>query len=288
MLPGLRCLTTVAPLLRVAAALRGALVREPTRFVLNELRRRDVVRRYTLRDCGQQVVIRHHTWDVLALDMAFSGGEFEPPAEVAAVLDDLPEPAAVDLGANIGMFGVWLLGRRPRARIVSYEPEPGNAAMVERNIAANGAGDRWRLRKAAAAPAGGTLWFRAGEGPRSHVVDAAGHGADVIAVDAVDPFPDLAAADFVKIDIEGGEWGLLADPRFATLPARVVCVEYHLAGAPGEDPGADAERMVRAGGWAVRREAREGLPDHGLVWGWRPDAARRTAADRQPSASARS
>jgi hypothetical protein len=124
----------------------------------------------------------------------------------------------------------------------------------------------------------------AGHGTTSRVVDdSAGDGDGVITVEARDPFPDLATADVVKVDIEGGEWGLLADPRFATLPARVICIEYHLVGARSDDPGADAERMVRAGGWNVRHELRPNMPGHGMVWGWRP-----APAGDQGAASARS
>ena len=277
-LPGLRRLTTVTPVIRATGALRGGLVRERGRFALNELRLRGVTARYTLRAAGSQVVIRHHSSDVLALDMAFSGGEFEPPPEVAAVLDELAEPCAVDLGANIGLFGIWLLARHPNARIVSYEPDPGNAAVLERTIEVNHAGDRWTLRSAAAAPADGTLSFLAGDGMTSRVVDGADGGEGVITVEARDAFADLALADVVKVDIEGGEWGLLPDPRFATLPARVICVEYHQRGALSEDPGADAERMVRAGGWTVRHLLRDNMPGHGLVWGWRPAPADQGAA----------
>jgi FkbM family methyltransferase len=270
-LPGMRRLTTVTPVIRATGALRGGLVRERTRFALNELRRRDVTARYTLRTGGWQLVIRHHTSDVMELDMAFSAGEFDPPPEAAAVLDELVEPRAVDLGANIGLFSIWMLDRHPDARIVSYEPDPGNASVLAHTIEINHAGDRWTLRRVAAAPADGTLSFMAGHGTTSRVVDGSDSGTDgVITVEARDPFADLAAADVVKVDIEGGEWALLADPRFATLPARVICVEYHLQGAQSDDPGADAERMVRAGGWTVRHLLRDNMPGHGLVWGWRP------------------
>ena len=117
------------------------------------------------------------------------------------------------------------------------------------------------LRRVAAAPRDGTLAFRSGLGTTSHVVegpDAGGEG--VITVEASDPFADLAKADFVKIDIEGGEWGLLADPRFATLSAQVVCVEYHPDGAPSGHPAADVERLVRAGGWSVRNVPKLNMP----------------------------
>jgi FkbM family methyltransferase len=288
-LPGLRRLTTVTPVIRVTAALRAALVRERWRFALNELRLRDMVRRYTLRDGGRCVVIRHHTPDVMGLDEIFAACEYEPAPEIAAALAAVPSLRVADLGGNIGLFGIWLLTRHPEARIVGYEPDPDNAAIHARAIAANDAGGRWTLKPFAAAPSDGTLLFKAGLGTTSHVV-ANGEDEDgAIVVEARDPFADLAQADFVKIDIEGGEWGLLADPRFAALRARVLCVEYHPDGAPGDDPGREIERLVRAGGWELRNVPKPNMPGYGLVWGWRASAAdSEPAASAQPAASARS
>ena len=48
----------------------------------------------------------------------------------------------------------------------------------------------------------------------------------------------MAEADLVKIDIEGGEWPILTDPRFAQLPTPALVIEYHPAGCPGPDPQA--------------------------------------------------
>ncbi len=288
MLPGLRRLTTVTPVIRVTAALRAMLVRERLRFALNELRSRDVVGQYTLGAGGRQVVIRHHTPDVMGLDEIFAAGEYRPPSEAAALLDDAANLRVVDLGGNIGLFAIWVLTRHPDARVVSYEPDPDNAAIHARAIVANGAGDRWKLKPVAAAPADGTLAFRAGLGTTSHVVEHAGDGGGVITVEARDPFADLADADFLKIDIEGGEWGLLADPRFAALPARILCVEYHPDGSPSDDPGAAVEHLVQAGGWSVCNLPKLKMPGYGLVWGWRPVASPATASDDQAATSARS
>jgi FkbM family methyltransferase len=269
-LPGLKRLTTVTPVIRATGALRAGLVREHRRFALNELRARDVVARYTLRSDDVQVMIRHHSSDVMVLDEIFSANEYAFPTEVATALDGVASPHVVDLGGNIGLFGAWTLARYPTARLISYEPDPGNAMVHERVIEANRAGDRWKLHRAAAAPADGTLTFLAGHGSTSRVIDSATRPeGDVIVVDARDPFPDLSGADFIKIDIEGGEWGLLADPRFATLTARAACVEYHPDGALGQDPGADAQRLMHAAGFVVRDVPKANMPGYGVVWGWR-------------------
>lgn len=80
-------------------------------------------------------------------------------------------------------------------------------------------------------------------------------------------FPFFANADLVKIDIEGGEWELLDDDRFADLRVAVVVLEYH----PTYGPHDDAYRAVRS---ALDRAGYElGPPVVGdgadLVWAWR-------------------
>ena len=146
------------------------------------------------------IAIRHHTGDVMVLDEIFSQAEYEPPPGV--VLDLPDDVSAVDLGANIGLFGAWLLGRFPRARILAYEADPGNAALHRRAIEANGLGERWRLVEAFAGTAAGTTSFTAG----GHAVSRAGEGIEVPVVDVL---PELAAAELVKIDVEGVR---VADP----------------------------------------------------------------------------
>ncbi|MDQ4019688.1 MAG: hypothetical protein M3188_07645, partial [Actinomycetota bacterium] len=91
-------------------ALRGSLVRESARFALNELRGSSAVATYRLRSSGIAVTVRHGTADVLVLDSVFSQGEYELAAPVEATLAARRMPLrVVDLGANIGLFGAYIL-----------------------------------------------------------------------------------------------------------------------------------------------------------------------------------
>jgi FkbM family methyltransferase len=253
-----RRLTSFTPLLRLSYSLRASLVRERRRFVRNELRRGAAIQRYRLRDSGVAIAIRHHTGDVMVLDEIFSQHEYEPPSPIA--LDRVRR--AVDLGANIGLFGAWLLGRLPAAEVVAYEADPANAAVHRLAIEANGLEDRWRLVEAFAGNRDGTTRFTTG----LHAVSHQGEGIEVRVVDVL---PELAAADLVKIDIEGAEWPILADPRFRQLDADVVVLEYHAEGCPGEDPAVAAESALAAAGYEVHHAGRKPAFGAGLVWGTR-------------------
>lgn len=247
----------------VQVSIQATTVREPVRFFFRELSASGRLSRYRLRSSGRPVLVRHNTADPLVLDEIFYTGHYETPPEVAIVLDGLRRPPlVVDLGANIGLFGVWALDRWPDAQIVAFEPDRANAAVARLCIEANGAAEQWRLIEAAAADRDGRVPFISGDYSRSRI----GEGSDE--VEAVDIFPYLDDADFVKVDIEGGEWALLGDPRFERLAAPVLVLEYHRDQAPGPDPQADALAAVRRAGYEASVVA-EFEPGQGLLWGWR-------------------
>lgn len=269
-LPLVNRLTRVAPLLRLSFALRATLVRERGRFVRNELRRGPTTATYRLRESGIAVTIRHHTGDVMVLDEIFSQREYELPALVEQALSDVSGPLSVlDLGANIGLFGAWVLGQYPDASITAFEADPGNAELHRRTIAAN-EGTSWRLVEAFAAPRQGRVPFAAG----SHATSHASEGETAINVEAVDVFADMGDVHLLKMDIEGSEWPLLADSRFAQMSAAAVVLEYHADGCPYRDPASAAAEALDAAGYDVVRGKMKEVYEAGLVWGVRRTAQR--------------
>jgi FkbM family methyltransferase len=169
----------------------------------------------------------------------------------------------LDLGANVGLFGVWALNRFPGCEITAFEPDPTNAAVARSSIEANGSNDRWHLVEAAATATNGRVPFIQGESSRSRIEPGGG-----TEVEAVDVFPYFEEADLAKVDIEGGEWVLLADPRFRNLGLTALVLEYHPDQATGPDPRGLALEAVRAAGYeaCVVEEFGAG---HGMLWAWR-------------------
>ena len=70
----------------------------------------------------------------------------------------------------------------------------------------------------------------------------------------VDVMAQIADADLVKIDIEGGEWMLLEDPRFADSPPGALVFEYHPRFCPSGDPRERAESLLAAAGLSAQRD----------------------------------
>ena len=249
----------------VSAGLESTAVRGSARFVFRELSGRDVVVRYELRSSGRPIYLRHNTADAVVMREVFYTRHYDLPETVASFLGRLGRPPEiVDLGANIGLFGVLMLGRFPGARITAFEPDPSNAEIHRLSIAENDPGN-WQLVEAAASNRNGRVLFRSGEFSRSRI--EAGDANDE--VDAVDIFPYLDRADFAKIDIEGGEWPILGDERFTALCTPVLVLEYHSDLCPMDDPRETAFTAVTDAGYQTMSTWE--FPGQGMLWAWKPD-----------------
>lgn len=231
----------------------------PLRFLTGEVFRRGMVETYYLRS-GMPVALQHGR-DAEALFELFVGGEYEPPAPLADRLASNQVHTILDVGANVGMFSAWAAERWPDAEITAFEPVESNCAVYR--LWARRSGARVELVEAAAGTAPGDLDIIEG-GAGSHVAQGGQIGARVPVVDL---FEWLDGADLVKIDIEGGEWPILADPRLAEARATIV-MEYHRLGAPSL-PARDAARaLLHRAGFATGY----GAPNHwghGTLWAWK-------------------
>lgn len=94
------------------------------------VRGRDVAVRWP--GCRHPVSIRAGTSDFSVFRQIFVRREYAP-------LDDLGDVATVvDLGANVGYSAIWFLEAFPACRVIAVEPDPGNFAALQRNLAPYG------------------------------------------------------------------------------------------------------------------------------------------------------
>jgi FkbM family methyltransferase len=267
--PALRRLLThprVAPL--VSSALLARLTTNPARFMLAELAGRGRVVAHRIRRGGTTVVLQHGTLDFHTFHELFHQQIYATPPEVDAALAELGQaPRILDIGANVGMFGAWALGRWPAAEIDAFEPDPRNAALHRRAIASDPRGGRWRLHEVAAGAADGEMRFLTGRYMMSRPATAA--DTDVTTMPTRDVLPLLQRADLVKIDAEGSEWAILDDPRFTSTTARALALEYHPELCPEDDPRAAAVRRLEDAGFVVQDVPTEAPSGYGSLWAWR-------------------
>ncbi len=272
--PVLRRVVKSAPVQHAVQTVRGArVVSEPLRFAVSELAASRTAS-YRLRNSDLRLLVRHGTRDVNILNEIFGGTSahlsYEPPAELAVALDADPAPKMLDLGANIGLFGLYALGRWPSAGVHSFEPDPANLKLLRRVIAINDLAERWSVTEAAVGSERSTMSFEAGLYSESRllIAGAPASGHRTIDVQSVDIFAEDHDASLLKMDIEGGEWAILTDPRLTELRAKAVVLEWHERGCPEADAHAAAQHLLRAAGYGRIEDVEVGNGS-GVLWAWR-------------------
>jgi FkbM family methyltransferase len=218
-------------LARARAHYRRAGLRGVRRAAVANILRRPV--EVELRTAGilHPVSVRLRTSDLWTFDQIFVDREY-----------DLPLPAnprtIIDAGAHIGLASVYLANRFPGARIIALEPEASNFSLLQRNAAPYPNID----------PVCAALWS---ESCRLHVVDHglgtwayrternASSGAsalgtvDAITLNQLLDQRSLAAADILKIDVEGAEKEIFDHASDWIDRVHTLVVELHDRYTPG-------------------------------------------------------
>ena len=267
-------------------------VQDRGRFAINQLGPPRTAG-YRLRESGLHIFLRHdggregllsddEPSDVIVLIELFGHAAnghnaYEPPKQPADVLRAKKQPKVLDLGGNIGLFGAYALSQWPNAVIHSFEPDPTNLRLLERVVAANKLENRWSITDAAVANYNGEMHFASALGGYSHVVTgpsqpATGDPHDLngreITVRTVDIFEQDTDVDLLKIDIEGGEWPILTDPRAPSLKAEILVLEWHAHACPDPDARSAAVALLRNAGYDHVEDVESGTVC-GVLWAWR-------------------
>lgn len=175
--------------------------------------------------------------------------------ERAFLVEHIPQGGMLlDVGANIGGYGLLVAAAREDMRVVTVEADPVMAARLRANIRFSGLDARVVPEEAAATPDGGTVTLRIDEknrGKNSVSIEREVSGAGSISVPGLTLRQLIerhgGRCDALKMDIEGYEFPVLqafvADaPR--TLWPRFVQIEQHR-----KEPLNDAVRLLLAEGY---------------------------------------
>lgn len=221
---------------------------------------------YRLRRSGLTVALRHGTGDVVTLGEVWHNRDYDPPGPVVTLLGATPR--VLDLGGNIGLFALRAFETWPRASVTSYEPDAVNADVARRSRRLNHLEDRWSIVQAAAGNEDGEVLFAAGHDALSHVMEAGEDDEGAVMVEVTDVLDAVADSDLVKMDVEGGEWAILSDPRWERHPPRVLVLEYHPSPAcQGADPHIFVRERLAAAGMS-HQEIWRRADGHGMLWAW--------------------
>jgi FkbM family methyltransferase len=117
---------------------------------------------------------------------------------------------AVDVGANFGEISLWLARQHPQARVIAIEPSSDNLNVLRINKAAQRfPTDAVEIVQEAVSERSGVVSITKGVSTMNRVVtDGKADASETVRCDRLDGIFDrygVRTADFVKIDIEGGE-----------------------------------------------------------------------------------
>ena len=153
--------------------------------------------------------------------------------QYAAFAPAAPPRLILDCGANVGYTAAYFLTRFPGARVIAVEPDPGNAALLRRNVAPYGARATVYETAIWSWPVGlvfETTPFRSGgEWARQMREARAGETPALRAID----IPTLIAeagdgrVSLLKMDIEGAETVVFSAPCAWLARVDALMVEVH-------------------------------------------------------------
>jgi FkbM family methyltransferase len=129
----------------------------------------------------------------------------------------------VDVGANFGEIALWFVCEYPGARVLAIEPSSANVKVLKRNVAAQSfATGNLEIAHTAVGEKSGFAALTKGAGQMARVVADDESGTERVPCERLDTLfsrYEIDRADFVKIDIEGSEPGLMG--AIAALAGRV-------------------------------------------------------------------
>jgi FkbM family methyltransferase len=178
-----------------------------------------------LQGISAPITIRLGTSDLAVVAQVFVDGEYEADYGVE------PE-IVVDAGANIGASPIYFAERFPDARVIAIEPDPGNYATLESNVA------HWPQ----ITPVHAALW------PEDTAVQLADHGlgtwgyrataspdGDIPGLSVERLLEDFGAEriNLLKVDIEGAERDLFRGSARWIDRVDAIVIELHDALTPG-------------------------------------------------------
>lgn len=227
--------------------------------------------RPTVRTASGSAVFHVSTWDRVLGRHVYLYGDFEAAIlhRTYALLKEWGRPATgtmVDVGANIGTTCIQAVVDGLANAAIAIEPEPGNLALLERNIRANGLAGRIEPLSAALSDREGTAELELSEensGDHRIRIEAAGAGTfgedrratRLVPTTTFDRLVesgriDLARTGIVWVDVQGHDGHVLAGARTLRDTGIPVVVEFWPYG------------LERSGGV----EQLEGIVEHDYRW----------------------
>ena len=221
----------------------GTSVSNPWMLAWQLLKSREVVCKAVLRS-GSQFFLRNTRSDIFVFEEVLLKRSY---AELLERIN-FPIDTVVDIGANIGAFPVSL--RQCPRSLVAVEPDPDCAALLQRNLNANGLGKRAMVICAAAGAHRRRAEFVTSKmmsvlnslrgNSRAHEChDTSTIQVDVLPLAEIFQLGHVTRCNLLKLDCEGSEYEILSDENADAL-SRVDAIVCEVHRRSEEDSGYSA------------------------------------------------
>ncbi len=137
-----------------------------------------------------------------------------------------PKPIIIDCGANIGLSSIYFKTIYPNATLHAFEPDESLFSLLNQNIVVNGFKDT-HLHQEAVWIEDRTLSFTNKGSEASHI-DLTNHSEHKVkAIRLASFLEQFEQVDFLKMDIEGAEFQVVADCLEGLKKVDHFFLEYH-------------------------------------------------------------
>jgi FkbM family methyltransferase len=148
--------------------------------------------------------------------------------EIYLFQSDSDTPIVLDCGSNIGLSVLYFKTIYPKAKVWAFEPDTANFELLTKNIQSN------HLQDVIAQPAAvwitdGSIQF-SGNGTEASRIDENNSNASNHAVPCIrlkNLLCSFDKIDFLKMDIEGGEYKVITDCAAELYRVQNFFLEYH-------------------------------------------------------------
>lgn len=163
----------------------------------------------------------------------------------------------IDIGAGLGDFTAYAAQRCPHGRVFAYEPFPESFALLQQNVSLNTLSNvEARPRAIADRPGPLALNIGIGEAVQHSTTQSGVNTIEVQAITLQQVFSEhgLVRCDFLKMDIEGGEYAILRGVEAGVLKrVQRIVLEYHDNTPAGKHD--ELVRLLQANGFQVQVRA---------------------------------
>lgn len=171
----------------------------------------------------QTILCRKGTTDFHEVISVLSGREY--PLEKL----NLPQkPVIINIGAHIGTFDLFVKQKYKKAQIYSFEPNPSNFLLLNKNIKINKLQNIYTFNTGVSSKDGKCKLFFEDSNPNEGNIYSGNNPIEIntLTLASILKKNKLKKVDLLKIDCEGCEYDILKNLT-KKIPIQYMAIEYH-------------------------------------------------------------